>query len=106
MLIRKVNHRVGHISVNTRPHWLHWGDSETGTILSHAQNAVRWLNFPVSVATTSMACLCTTNSNTVTIKTVNKDYATVLSYNKEHSIKFSGILVSILGSHSFSCCGQ
>ena len=40
-------------------------------LLSHAQNAV-WLaftcNFHISIAITSMPCLCTTNSNTVTLK--------------------------------------
>ena len=50
----KVTHCVGHILANTRPHHLHWGDQEMGTVISCtecslilsmrlAQNAARWV---------------------------------------------------------------
>ena len=33
-MLYKVTHCAGYISVNTRPHQLHWGDQEMGTAIS------------------------------------------------------------------------
>ena len=33
-MLCKVTHCTGHILANTRPHQLHWGDWEMGTVIS------------------------------------------------------------------------
>ena len=33
-MLCKVTHCAGHVSANTRPHQLHWGDREMGTAIS------------------------------------------------------------------------
>ena len=38
------SHCARSVSANTRPHQQRWGDQQMG-LLSHAQNAVRWLAF-------------------------------------------------------------
>ena len=43
-MLYKVTNCAGHVLANTRPHQLHWGDWEMGTVISCIEcSQVRWL---------------------------------------------------------------